>query len=318
MSHEPAQPICLAGPTASGKSALALALAHRLNGEIISVDSMQVYRGLDIGTAKPTSAEQSDIRHHLIDIVDPCDPFDVARFLELSREVEADVYSRGRTPIYCGGTGLYFKALFHGVSLAPPSDPKLREELEQAPLSDLLAELARSDPQTYENIDRDNRRRVVRAVEAVRLSGRPFSEQQSNWDSPDAVVRKNFFAVARDPEDLRRRIDVRVDKMFADGLVEETRTLLKNGLRENRTAMQAIGYRQVVEHLEGQRTLDATVALIKTRTWQFSRRQKTWLRNQLNPNWITLSAGTLIAKVADELATRAMDDPHKAGDKIRR
>ncbi len=301
MSSESAPAIHLAGPTAAGKSAVALELARNLNGEIISVDSMQVYRGLDIGTAKPDAAEQAAVRHHLIDVADLSETFDAARFLEFARDAEADIRSRGRRPIYCGGTGLYFKALFDGISAAPPSDPGLRHELEQKPLPELLAELAQSDPSTYERIDRDNPRRVVRALEAIRLSGRPFSAQQSGW-APGGAVTKNFFAFSRDSEDLRHRIDVRVDRMFADGLVAETRTLVERGLKENRTALQAIGYRQVVEHLDGQRSLDETVALIKTRTWQFSRRQKTWLRNQLNPVWITRSPESPASAVATQIA----------------
>jgi tRNA dimethylallyltransferase len=301
MNPQRAPAIYLAGPTAAGKSAVALELALRLNGEIISVDSMQVYRGLDIGTAKPNAAEQAAVRHHLIDVADLSEAFDAARFLELARNAEADIRSRGRLPIYCGGTGLYFKALFEGISAAPPSDPGLRNELEQKPLTELLVELAQSDPLTYQRIDRDNPRRVVRAVEAIRLSGQPFSAQQSDWE-PRGAVTKNFFAFSREPEDLRHRIDVRVDRMFADGLVAETQTLLERGLKENRTALQAIGYRQVAEHFDGQRSLGETVALIKTRTWQFSRRQKTWLRNQLNPVWITLAPDARASAVATQIA----------------
>jgi tRNA dimethylallyltransferase len=276
-----------------------------VNGEIISVDSMQVYRGLDIGTAKPTAVERRAVPHHLIDVVDLSEKFDAGRFLELAGNAEADICSRNRVPIYCGGTGLYFKALFHGVSTAPPSDPEIRNTLEHTPLPELLEELAGSDPLTYARIDRDNQRRVVRALEAIRLSGRPFSEQQANWGLSDTVDQQNLFALARDPEDLRRRIDVRVDKMFAAGLVEETRGLLKTGLSANRTAMQAIGYRQVVEHLESLRSYDETVALIKSKTWQFSRRQKTWLRNQLEPQWIEMSPDARVQHIAAEIASRA-------------
>lgn len=303
MSGETDEPIYLAGPTAVGKSAVALELAKQLNGEIISVDSMQVYRGLDIGSAKPSTAEQSLITHHLIDIVDLSETFDAARFIDLARETEADISSRRRFPIYCGGTGLYFKALFHGVSKAPSSDPALRNQLEQTPLPDLLRELAIADPRTFEKIDRDNPRRVVRALEAIRLSGRPFSEQQSDWKS-NSLAPKNLFAFSRAAEDQRRRIDVRVEKMISSGLIEETRTLLKNGLHQNRTAMQAIGYRQVVEHLNGHRSLDETIELIKSKTRQFARRQRSWFRNQLRPNWLDLSANSLATETAAAIIDR--------------
>src|SRR5215813_1845864 len=169
-SSNPAQtPIFLAGPTAVGKSELALLVAEEIAGEIVSVDSMQVYRGLDIGTAKPTEQERARIPHHLIDVVDLTQPFDAAQFGRLARDAVADIKSRGCVPIFCGGTGLYFKAFLHGLGEAPKADPALRSELEAIPLPELLAELAAKDPATHETIDRQNPRRVIRAVEVIRL-----------------------------------------------------------------------------------------------------------------------------------------------------
>ena len=279
-------PIYIAGPTASGKSAVALFIAERIGGEIISVDSMQVYRGLDIGTAKPSAEERARVQHHLIDVVAPNEAFDVARFLRLATEAHQEIVRRGRVPIYCGGTGLYFNALISGLSDVPAPDLKLRAELEATPIEQLLKELSELDPPMFERIDRSNPRRVRRAIEIIRTTGQKSSDQRSNWKRE---TEGNWFGLARDRADLCRRIDQRVDAMFAAGLVAETERLLKEGLADNRTAMQAIGYRQVVEHLRGERDLQATVALVKQKTRQFAKRQLTWFRNQLDLKWMELS-----------------------------
>ncbi len=295
----PLEPIHLAGPTAAGKSAVALALAERIGGEIVSVDSMQVYRGLDIGSAKPTRTEQARVPHHLIDIRDLDESFDAAQFVDLANTAAAEIVARGRTPILCGGTGLYFKALFGGLGESPTPDPALRAELETAPLDELLRELEARDPATFARIDQQNPRRVVRAVEVIRLTGKPFSEQRSDWRA--SVAQAGLWALRREPEDLRARVNDRVDAMFEAGLVEETRALLERGLERNPTAMQAIGYRQVVEHLRGERPLAETVELVKSRTRQFARRQMTWFRNQLEPRWIDLKPGDTAEAVAERI-----------------
>ena len=354
-------PVFLAGPTAVGKSAVALELAERLGGEIISVDSMQVYRGLDIGTAKPNPEEREKISHHLIDVVGFDEPFDAARFVAHARDAMEQIAARGRRPLFCGGTGMYFKAWFEGLGTSPTSDPELRRELESIPLSNLLDELAARDPVAFESIDRDNARRVVRAIEVIRLTGRPFSEQRTGWRSAEIRGQKSevsaqstmhdglnpdgeaggaiasgssrreeahlpnhseppdvgcyedgsprpsppfVFCLRREREDLRTRIDARVDAMFSAGLVAETEALLARGLEQNRTAMQAIGYRQVVEHLHGELGLNETIQLIKTKTWQFARRQKTWFRNQLPVEWVDVSADATASGLADNLAAK--------------
>lgn len=280
-------PLLLSGPTAVGKSEVALLLAEGLDGEIVSVDSMQVYRGLDVGTAKPTAEERRRVPHHLVDVVDLGEAFDAARFVMLARAAVAEIQGRGRLPILCGGTGLYFKAFLEGLGEAPAADPAVRAALEATPLEELLRELETGDPATFARIDRRNPRRVVRALEVIRLTGRPFSEQRTGWGTaPRLPEGWTFVALSRDPADLRRRMDLRVDRMFARGLVAETEALLGRGLAGNRTAMQAIGYRQVVEHLRGERSLPETVALVKQKTWQFARRQLTWLRRQLPVTWV--------------------------------
>ena len=251
----PRKPIYLAGPTAVGKSAIALTLAERTDGEIVSADSMQVYRGLDIGSAKPTPAEQARVRHHLIDICDLNETFDAAQFTVRAKAAIDDIQSRAK--------------------------------LEATPLEELRAELERADPVCFGRIDLQNPRRVIRAIEVIRLTGRPFSDQRADWSS--AAADGNVLVVLRrDSEDLRNRINERVDRMFSVGLVDETKQLLKIGLAENQNAMQAIGYRQVVEHLEGQHSLAETIEWVKSRTRKFARRQMTWFRNQASPRWIDL------------------------------
>jgi tRNA dimethylallyltransferase len=275
----------LTGPTGSGKSAVALVLAERLGGEILSVDSMQVYRGLDLGTAKPGPAERARVPHHLLDVADLDQPFTAADFVRLARTAAETILGRGRVPIFCGGTGLYFKAWLAGLGDAPAPDPALRAALEATPLPALLEELRAGDPETYARIDRANPRRVVRAVEVLRLSGRPWSAQRAVWGAETGGAIR-VFGLRRAPADLRARLDARVEAMFAAGLVEETRRLLERGLAGNRTALQAIGYRQVVEHLRGERGLAETLALVKHKTWQFARRQMTWCRHQLPMHWL--------------------------------
>jgi tRNA dimethylallyltransferase len=198
--------------------------------------------------------------------------------------------SRGRAPVFCGGTGLYFKALQEGLGEAPPADAKLRAELGAVPLAELVAELQQRDPETYAVIDRQNPRRVIRAVEVIRLTGRKFSEQRAAWDASARPTHPApcFFCLTRPPAVLQERINVRVDKMFAAGLVEETGALLKGGLAQNPTAMQALGYRQVVEYLRGERDLAATIELVKTRTRQFAKRQLTWFRKYAPAEWLEL------------------------------
>ncbi|HEV2694573.1 MAG TPA: tRNA (adenosine(37)-N6)-dimethylallyltransferase MiaA [Verrucomicrobiae bacterium] len=289
------RPIFIAGPTAVGKSAIALALAERIGGEIISVDSMQVYRGLDIGTAKPTAEERARVRHHLLDICDLSEAFDAAQFVRLAQVAVAEIAARGRTPIFCGGTGLYFKAFISGLGEAPPADAALRAELETTSFPELLRELRERDPECYEQIDQANPRRVVRAVEVIRLTGKKFSAQRAEW-KPEARSQEpeaKFFCFTRPVEEMHRRINVRVDEMFARGLVAETRELLNHGLAENKFAMQAIGYRQVAEHLRGELTLAETVELVKIKTRQFAKRQLTWFKRHGNCEWVELSGETM-------------------------
>lgn len=299
--------IAIAGPTAAGKSEVAMLLAQRIRGEIISVDSMQVYRGLDIGTAKPTLAERDIVPHHLIDIMDLTESFDAAKFVEHARRAIQEIHARGRTPILCGGTGLYFKALLEGLGEAPPGSPQVRAELEKTPLPELLRELAERDPVTFARIDRKNPRRVVRALEVIRLTGKPFSAQRAAWNNSQAspsLSTTAFFGLSRASKDLHSRIEERVEKMFQLGLVEETRQLLERGLARNRTAFQAIGYREAVDFLGGKRPLAETITLVKQRTRQFSKRQRTWFRRQGAIRWVHIASEDTAVGVAEGLAAQ--------------
>lgn len=306
MSGSPrfSQPLFLAGPTAVGKSEVALLLAEQIGGEIISVDSMQIYRGLDIGTAKPTPSERQRVLHHLIDVVELTESFDAAQFARRAHQAVREILARRRIPLLCGGTGLYFKAFLEGLGEAPPPDPLLRAELEATPISQLWQELKQRDPKTFESIDRHNLRRVIRAVEVTRLTGKPFSAQRSTWSSQGAerCGAKHFVGIARAAPDLHLRIDKRVEEMFQRGLVAETEKLLHRGLAQNKTALQAIGYRQVVEFLRGQRSLEDTIALVKLRTHQFAKRQMTWFRRQAVLTWINLEPHERAENVAARLA----------------
>jgi tRNA dimethylallyltransferase len=312
-------PIFLAGPTAVGKSEIALALAELLRGEIISADSMQVYRGLDIGTAKPSPADRAHVPHHLIDICDLTESFDAAQFIRLAQRTVGEIQLRGRVPVFCGGTGLYFKAFLSGLGEAPSANPELRAELEQIPFEKLLGELRERDPEAYGKIDKQNPRRVIRAVEVIRLTGKPFSAQRARWGEtpgepfladaqPGSRGRSphqdKIYCFTRQPADLHARINARVDEMFRRGLVNETRELLQRGLEQNQTAMQAIGYRQVVEHLRGERSLAETIEHVKIRTRQFAKRQLTWFRRQLDAEWIELKPDESLESVVANLQSR--------------
>ena len=313
-SHR-AAPLFLVGPTAVGKSEVALLLGERLRGEIISADSMQVYRGLDIGTAKPTFSERARVPHHLLDIVPITEPFDAGKFVALAQDAVQRIQVRGRLPIFCGGTGLYVKAFLDGLGEAPPGDPVVRAELEATPVAELLRELSEHDPVTFDRIDQQNFRRVVRALEVIRLTGKPFSAQRADWRSSAAssplAQSPRIIGLKRGTEDLRARIDARVDQMFAQGLVAETKALLDCGLAENRIAMQAIGYRQVVEHLRGERSLVETIALVKIRTRQFAKRQMTWFRRQLPVTWLEVRADEPALEIAGRVMAGLLPLPPK-------
>lgn len=278
LPHSPL--IVIVGPTAGGKTALSIELALRLGGECISADSMQVYRGMDIGTAKPSPAERRGVPHHLLDIVEAGDDgFTVDDWLERCEAAIVEIRARGRVPIVVGGTNLYVRALLEGLFKGPEPDPALRRELEAMPLPTLRAELLRVDPKAAERIHPNDLRRTVRALEVYRLSGRPLSQHQTQWsENLRGNVRPDAFLVGLDwPVDLiNRRMNARVKGMYEGGLIEEVKALRERGL--GRQAREAVGYGEVIELLAGKRTLEEAVEETKIRTRRYGKQQRTWLR----------------------------------------
>lgn len=272
----------LAGPTAVGKTAISLLLAERLNAEILSLDSMAIYRGMDIGTAKPGLQEQSAVRHHLIDLVAPHQEFSVADYVETALQVVEDVVRRGRVPLFVGGTGLYLKAVLRGIFDGPPADWELRRRLEQQARElgpqRLHDQLSSIDPPTAARLHVNDQRRVIRALEVYEITGSRLSDQ--HHDEPRPLEEQPTAVWLEPPRDwLRDRVNCRVDRMMQCGLLHETQTLLASDPRPGRTARQALGYREMILHLEDGLPLDEAVDLVKVRTRQFAKRQHTWFRN---------------------------------------
>lgn len=278
--------LALVGPTASGKSALALDLARRLGGvEIVSVDSMQVYRGMDIGTAKPTAAEQAEIPHHLLDLVDPDDDYTVSRFQTDCRAVLADIERRGRRALLVGGTGLYLRAITDQLEI-PGQFPAVRQQLEADPdTAALFARLQSLDPVAAGRMEPSNRRRVVRALEVTLGSGRPFSSFGPGLEQyPPAPF--PMFGLAIDLQVLRDRIAQRYQQQLRDGFLAEVAALRARPAGISRTARQALGYAELLDHLEGGTPIEEAVATAITRTNQFARRQLRWFRRDPRIRWI--------------------------------
>lgn len=285
--------LVLCGPTAAGKTALALELAHKFGLEIISADSRQVYRGMDIGTAKATPEEQTLVRHHLIDVVNPDQDFTVAQFAELAHAAIADIFRRQRRPALVGGTGLYIQILTEGLIDAPGADDKLRRELlaresAEGPGS-LYRLLQATDPETAQRLFPRDVVRIVRALEVAQLTGQPLSEWQRQHGFSDRPYRTLMLAVVPDRDELYRRIDRRVEAMFAAGLLEETRALLAQGYAAESKALQTIGYREATACLRGETTEDETIAAIQLATRRYAKRQLTWLRRDKSIIWVDYS-----------------------------
>jgi tRNA dimethylallyltransferase len=300
-------PVALVGTTASGKSALALALARRdPTIELVSVDSMQVYRGMDVGTAKPSPAEQAEVPHHLIDVADPWDDYTVARFAGAARTAIAGIEARGHRPLLVGGTGLYLRAIVDELAV-PGRYPEVRAELEDDPDTGALhRRLADLDPVAAGRMEPTNRRRVVRALEVTVGSGRPFS---SFGPGLDAYPPTRFRIVGVDlpHEVVARRIEDRYQAQMAAGFLDETRRLLGDPRGLSRTARQALGYAELIEHLGGGLPLDEAVELAVRRTRRFARRQASWFRRDPRIRWLEAAddPASLLPALATELAGSA-------------
>ena len=288
----PPKILVVSGPTASGKTALAVELALAHNGEVVSADSMQIYRRMDIGTAKPTRAEMRGVPHHMLDVADPEEDFSVARYVELAARCVHDILARGKLPIVAGGTGLYIDSLLSGRTFArfDPDSPlrrELEEELARRGGAALLEELARVDPDTAARLHPNDGKRIVRALEVYRSTGTTLTEHNAMTRSlPPRYDALTLTLAFQRREDMWDRIDRRVDRMMADGLAEEVRALLDSGVPDRCTAMQAIGYKEMAAALRGDGDTARAAEEIKLRSRQYAKRQLTWFRRNPDARWL--------------------------------
>ena len=282
--------LCLLGPTAVGKTEIAIKLAQHLNAEIISVDSRQIYRQMDIGTAKPTSEEQHAAHHHLIDCVDISQPFTVADYQSLADKAIADIQNRGKRVLLVGGAGLYFRAVVDGLFEGPDADIAFRERLEQEAAQrgvDVLHERLRAcDPASAERIHPNNVVRVIRALEVYELTGTPMSEHQQQWCQENQRYPFIAFCLTMPRALLYRRIEQRVDVMLANGLVAEVESLLAAGYARDTVALRSFGYKELIGYLDGNCTYLEAVEQLKRNTRRFAKRQLTWFRKDTRIEWI--------------------------------
>jgi tRNA dimethylallyltransferase len=299
----------LTGPTAAGKTAVGIELAQLLDAEIVSLDSMALYRGMDIGTAKPTSREREIIPHHLIDVIEPHEEFSVAQYLDAAKSTGAAILSRGRKVLFVGGTALYLKALLRGLLSGPPADWKLRQELEEVARvegeASLHLRLEQVDPVAAAKLHPNDVRRIIRALEVHHATGQPISTMQKQFDQGRPAHVCHVYVLDWPRKQLEERIRGRVDAMFAAELVDEVQKLKESGAKANqplsRTARQAVGYREVLEFLNGQRDLPETIELVKLRTRQFAKRQLTWFRSLSECRWISATDPLNASDVAQRI-----------------
>jgi len=281
--------VAIVGPTAVGKSQLALELAARINAEIISSDSMQVYRYLDIGTAKPTPDEQKKVKHHLIDILYPDEEFSAALFKQGAREAISNIDGQGKVAIVAGGTGLYVKALTRGLFKGPGADQELRQVLRKkaviAGTESLYRELSELDPVTAARLHPNDSSRIIRAIEVCRLTKKPLSEYHEKHSFKDSPFDTFKIGLYIDRQDIYSRIEKRVDRMVAIGLVAEVKCLLDMGYTRDLNSMQGLGYKQIAGYLLGEFSLDEATLQVKQGTKKYAKRQMTWFRADPEINW---------------------------------
>ena len=304
--------ICIAGPTASGKTALAVALARELDGEVVSCDSMQVYRRMDIGTAKPTVEERAGIHHHMLDVADPAEDFSVSRYCAMAAPIVDDILARGKTAVIAGGTGLYMDALIRGNDFAPFPSTGRREALERQAdaegIEPLLRRLREIDPETADRLSPADRKRILRALEVYLETGETITEHNRKTQMQPPRYRPLWLGL--DFEDravLYRRIDLRVEQMLRLGLLDEIRSLLRQGVPEKCTAMQAIGYKEFLDALDGRCTVAQAAAQVQQSSRRYAKRQLTWFRRNGAMHWLHRAADdpadkilTLARQVAQE------------------
>ena len=297
--------ICVVGPTASGKTALAVELARSFNGEVISCDSMQIYRRMDIGTAKPTTEEMQGIPHHMIDICEPDEPFSVSRYCEMATPILEDILARDKTAVIAGGTGLYVDSLIRGNDFAPFPSTGCRERLEERVKTEgievLMAELRAVDPESLER-SQNNPRRIIRALEVWQETGETLTAHNLRTQAiPDRYHPLWIGLDYVNRQDLYDRIDLRVELMVRDGLLEEIRQILGSGIPETATAMQAIGYKEFVDAMAGRSTVGDAIAQVQQSSRRYAKRQLTWFKRNRNIHWLLREPDMS----ADEIFSRA-------------
>jgi len=310
LEDSPIPLLVIAGPTAAGKTAAAMAVTKAIGGEIVSADSMQIYRRMDIGTAKPTPQEQHQTAFHLIDIVDPDEDYNVALFQQDAQRAIVDIHRRGLLPILCGGTGLYIQAVVEHFDFPPgPRDERTRQRLEEE-AAELGTEkmhhrLREVDPEAAARIEPQDLRRIVRALEVYELTGQPLSQQQGVDETAPVKYNTLSYVLACPRALLYERIERRVDEMMKRGWLGEVQGLLSAGYHRHLQSMQAIGYRHLLTYLEKGTDLDNTVADIKRDIRQFAKRQLTWFRNRTNSDWLTWSDQQQWKKAVEQLTEAA-------------
>lgn len=288
--------ICIAGPTASGKTALAVELAKEIGGEVVSCDSMQVYKYMDIGTAKPTADEIQGIPHHMLSVAEPWEDFSVSRYCEMAAPIVDDIISRGKAAIIAGGTGLYMDALIKGNSFAPYPSTGRREELEalaeKEGIEAVLSRLRAVDPDSAKRLHPSDQKRIIRAMEVYLETGMTITEHNLQTQKIPPRYNPVWFALEdANRQTLYHRIDRRVDQMISDGLLDEIRKLLEMGVPRDATSMQAIGYKEFVDVLLGDSTLEDAVSLVKQSSRHYAKRQLTWFRRNKSILWLERSDG---------------------------
>ncbi len=299
----------LAGPTAVGKTATAIALAQKLGAEIISLDSMAIYRNMNIGTAKPTLAEQAEVPHHLIDVIDPNEEYSLADYVTAAETAAKEITNRGQCVLFAGGTGLYLRGVLRGVFDGPAADWDFRKELETSAKTEsedfLHQQLTEIDPIAAEKLHPRDHRRIIRAMEVYHLTGLPLSEQHQHGPLPESVRPRNVFWMNPPRGWLHERVNHRVDQMLEAGLVQEVEDLLAAPKPLSRTAAQGLGYKEVIAFLSGELDRDEMQELIQRRTRQFAKRQHTWFRNLEECHAIDIVGTESADQLAEELIQRA-------------
>lgn len=300
----------MTGATATGKTAVAIELARRLDAEIVSLDSMTVYRGMDIGTAKPSPAEQVQVPHHLLDIVDPAEEYSVAQYVEDAAATVTAIRQRGRDVLFVGGTPLYLKSLLRGLFEGPPANWNLREQIEeeleavgQAALHERLQQI---DPLAAAAIHPHDTRRMIRALEVFRATGEPLSHQQMQFDDGRQADECRVFVLRRERKELHQRIEGRVEAMIDVGLVEEVEQLTADGKALGRTAQQAVGYQEALAFLAGEHDRAQMIERIKVRTRRFAKRQGTWFRSLSECRFVDIAGEVDPGTIAERIAAAGM------------